>query len=175
MATYNIDPMHSAVKFKVKHLMISTVTGEFKKFNATMAADQPDFSDAKISFDADVDSIDTNMEQRDLHLKGEDFFNAAQFPKLSFVSSRMEKTGDNTYKLTGDLTIRDVTLPVGLNVEYGGSMVDFYGQTKLGFDLSGKISRKEFGLTWSAVTEAGGIVVGDDIKLEISIQMTLAA
>ena len=171
MATYKIDEMHSDVTFKVKHLMISTVTGSFKIFDATLESEQNDFSDAKISFNADIASITTGNEQRDGHLKGEDFFDAAKYPTLTFTSTSFIKVDGSDYELAGNLTIKDVTKPVILAVKYGGTMIDFYGQFKAGFDISGKISRSEFGLTWSAVTEAGGIVVSDGVKLDLSIQM----
>jgi len=171
MAKYKLDPMHAEVHFKVKHLMITNVTGSFQKFDATMESEAADFSDAAISFTADVNSISTNMEQRDEHLKSDDFFSAAKFPVLSFTSTGITKTGDDAFTLTGNLTIRDVTNPVSLNVTYGGTMTDFYGQTKVGFELNGKISRKDFGLTWNGVTEAGGIVVSDEVRLAMEIQM----
>ena len=171
MATYKIDEMHSDVTFKVKHLMISTVTGSFKIFDATLESEQNDFSDAKISFNADIASITTGNEQRDGHLKGEEFFNVAKYSTISFASTSFTKVDNSDYELAGNLTIKDVTKPVILAVKYGGTMIDFYGQFKAGFDISGKISRSEFGLTWSAVTEAGGIVVSDDVKLNLSIQM----
>ena len=171
MSTYKSDALHSEIKFKVKHLMITNVTGEFKSFEATMESDAADFSDAQISFEADVNSISTNQDQRDEHLKSDDFFNAAEFPKLSFKSTSFTKEGDSEYKLVGDLTIRDVTKSVTLDVEYGGTMVDFYGQTKLGFEITGKVSRKDFNLKWTATTEAGGIVVGDDVKLQLAVQL----
>lgn len=171
MATYKLDPMHAEVHFKVKHLMITNVTGSFQKFDATMESEAADFSDAVINFTADVNSISTNMEQRDEHLKSDDFFSAAKFPVLSFTSTGITKTGDDAFTLTGNLTIRDVTNPVNLNVTYGGTMTDFYGQTKVGFELNGKISRKDFGLTWNGVTEAGGIVVSDEVRLAMEIQM----
>jgi polyisoprenoid-binding protein YceI len=120
-----------------------------------------------------VDSINTRNEQRDGHLKSADFFDAAQYPKLSFESTKIEKSGSD-YKLTGNLTVRDTTLPVVLEVEYGGTTVDPYGQTKAGFEISGKINRKDFGLTWSVVTEAGGLLVGEDIRLQLSVQMVKA-
>ncbi len=173
MATWNIDTMHSEVQFKVKHLVISTVTGNFNNFSASMEASKDDFTDTKIQFSADVDSINTNNAQRDAHLKSADFFSAEQFPKLTFRSTKMEKTGDK-HKLSGDLTIRDITLPVSLDVEYGGTAVDPYGQTKAGFEITAKISRKAFGLAWSAVTEAGGVVVGDEVRLILNIQMIKA-
>ena len=171
MATYKIDEMHSDVTFKVKHLMISTVTGSFKIFDATLESKQNDFSDAKISFNADIASITTGNEQRDGHLKGEEFFDVAKYSTVSFVSTSFTKVDSSDYELAGNLTIKDVTKPVILAVKYGGTMIDFYGQFKAGFDISGKISRSEFGLTWSAVTEAGGIVVSDGVKLDLSIQM----
>lgn len=171
MATYKIDPTHSEIKFKVKHLMITNVTGEFKTFDATMESDKEDFSDAKITFNADINSINTNQEQRDAHLKSDDFFNAEKYPKMTFVSKQLIPIKGNDYKLVGDLTIRDVTKEVELEVEFGGTMVDFYGQTKVGFEINGKISRHEFELKWNAVTEAGGVVVSDEVKLHLAAQM----
>ncbi|BDQ12929.1 YceI family protein [Sediminibacterium sp. TEGAF015] len=175
MATYKIDPMHSEITFKVKHLMITNVTGSFQQFDATMEANAEDFSDAKISFEADINSISTSNEQRDTHLKSDDFFSAEQFPKLSFTSTSFTHKGGSDYVLNGDLTIKGNTKPVSLNVEFGGRMTDFYGQDKAGFEISGKINRSEFGLTWSAVTEAGGVVVSDEIKLNLAVQMVKQA
>ena len=172
MATYKIDEMHSDITFKVKHLMISSVTGSFANFDANLEAQKEDFSDAKISFTADIASITTGNNQRDSHLKSEDFFDVAKYPTLNFLSTSINKTDDdNVYELIGDLTIKGVTKPIILTVEYGGTMTDFYGQFKAGFDINGQISRSVFGLTWSAVTEAGGVVVSDDVKLNLSIQM----
>jgi polyisoprenoid-binding protein YceI len=175
MATYKIDAAHSEIGFKIKHLVISTVSGNFTKFDATMVADKPDLSDASVSFEADIDSITTHSEQRDAHLKSEDFFHAEQYPKVTFQSTSIEKKGDNEYVLHGDLTIRGVTRNVALNVEHGGSVVDPWGQNKEGFELTGKISRKEFGLKWNAFTEAGGAVVSDDVRLIMSVQMVKQA
>ena len=146
MATYKIDPDHSDIMFKVKHLMISTVTGIFKKFDATLEVNEEDLTQAKVTFEADVDSVDTKNEQRDAHLKSDDFFNAEQFPKMTFRSTKVEKTGDDEYRLTGDLTIRDITKPVQLKVEYNGSTKDPWGNERMGFEVSGKINRKEYGL-----------------------------
>lgn len=171
MSTYKIDAAHSEITFKVKHLMITNVTGSFTKFDATMESDAADFSDAKISFEADVNSISTNNEQRDGHLKGDDFFAADKFPKLTFASKSFTKKSDDQYILTGDLTIRGTTNTVELNVEHGGNMTDPYGQAKSGFEINGKINRKDFGLTWGAVTEAGGVVVSDEVKLHLNVQM----
>jgi polyisoprenoid-binding protein YceI len=166
-----IDPTHSEIQFKVKHLVISTVTGSFKTFEGTVETDGDDLTTAKINFSADIDSIDTNQAQRDEHLRSAEFFDAENHPKMTFTSSSLEKTGEDTYKLKGDLTIKGVTKPVVLDAEYGGAMTDFYGQNKAGFEITGKINRKDFGLTWSATTEAGGVVVGDEIKLAINIQL----
>jgi polyisoprenoid-binding protein YceI len=171
MATYKIDAAHSEINFKVKHLMITNVTGNFTQFDASMEASADDFSDASISFEADVNSINTNNEQRDGHLKSDDFFNAEQFPKLTFVSSGLQKKSDNEYALTGDLTIRNITKTVTLDVEFGGTMTDPWGQQKAGFEINGKINRKDFDLKWTATTEAGGIVVSDEVKLQLAVQM----
>ena len=173
--TWAMDPMHSEVQFKVKHLVISTVSGFFKSFEGKIETEDDDFTDAAISFSMDIDSIDTNQGQRDEHLKSPEFFNAAEYPKISFKSTSFEKTGDDQYTLEGNLTIKDVTKPVKLDVEYGGSAVDFYGNTKAGFEITGKINRKDFGLTWDGVTEAGAIVIGSDIKLSINAQFAKQA
>ena len=165
-----LDPMHSEVQFKVKHLVISTVSGFFKSFEGELDTENDDFSDAKISFSLDINSIDTNQSQRDEHLKSADFFDAEKYPKISFKSTSFTKAGDVEYKLAGDLTVKGVTKPVTLDVEFGGAADDFYGNTKAGFEISGKINRKDFGLTWSGVTEAGAVVVGEDIKLLINAQ-----
>jgi polyisoprenoid-binding protein YceI len=174
MSTYKIDAAHSEITFKVKHLMITNVTGSFTKFDATMESAAADFSDAKISFEADTASITTHNEQRDGHLKSDDFFAAEKFAKITFKSTSLKKKLDNEYVLTGDLTIRDTTKPLELMVEYGGTMTDPYGQVKAGFEIAGKINRKDFGLTWGAVTEAGGVVVSDDVKLHAAVQMIKA-
>src|ERR1700759_4800268 len=175
LTKWSIDPMHSEVQFKVKHLVISTVSGFFKSFEGTVETDGEDFETAEISFSLDIDSIDTNKTQRDEHLKGAEFFDAATYPKITFKSTSLTKTGDDEYELKGNLTIKDQTKLVSLNVEYGGSTADFYGNTKVGFEITGKINRKEFGLTWDGVTEAGSVVVGEDIKLTINAQLTKQA
>lgn len=171
MSTWNIDPTHSEIQFKVKHLVISTVTGYFRSFNGTVKTDGDSFDGAKITFEADIDSVDTNNEDRDTHLKSDDFFNAEKYPKMKFESTSFKNTGDDTYKLTGNMTIRDVTKEITLDVTHGGTVEDPYGQTKAGFELNGSLNRKEFGLKWSAVTEAGSVVVGDEVKLLINVQV----
>ncbi len=171
MATWTIDPTHSEVQFRVRHLVISNVTGSFQKFDGKVEADKEDFSDAKISFSADIDSITTHNEQRDGHLKSADFFDAAQFPQLSFESVSFEKSGDGTYEMTGNLTIKGHAQPATLEVTHGGVAADFYGNTKAGFEISGRISRQQYGLTWNAITEAGGTVVSDEVKLIMAVQV----
>jgi len=169
-----LDPMHSEVQFKVKHLVISTVSGFFKSFEGELITENEDFTGAEIDFSLDVNSIDTTQTQRDEHLKSAEFFDAATYPKITFKSTSFTADGDD-YKLVGNLTIKDVTKPVTLAVEYGGSAGDFYGNTKAGFEVTGKINRKEFGLVWDGVTEAGSIVVGEDIKLIMNIQFAKQA
>ena len=172
---WKIDPAHSEILFKVKHLMITTVTGYFKQFDLNVETETEDFSTAKrIEFTADINSIDTNNAQRDTHLKSADFFNAEEHAQLRFVGNKYEAKGDEA-KLHGDLTIRGVVKPITLNVEFGGMVVDPYGQTKAGFTVNGKISRKEFGLTWNAVTEAGSVVVSDEIKIHAEVQLVKQA
>ena len=172
---WKIDTTHSEIQFKVKHLMITTVTGYFKQFDLNVETETNDFTSAKkIEFTADINSIDTNNAQRDTHLKSADFFNAEEHAQLRFVGTQYEAKGDEA-KLYGDLTIRGITKPITLNVEHGGIVVDPYGQTKAGFTVTGKISRKEFGLTWNAVTEAGSVVVSDEIKIHAEVQLVKQA
>ncbi|MBS4043637.1 MAG: YceI family protein [Chitinophagaceae bacterium] len=171
MATYKIDPTHSEITFKVKHLMITNVTGNFTSFDASLESEATDFSDAKINFSADVNSISTNNEQRDGHLKSDDFFAAATHPKLTFSSTSFNHKGNKSFELVGDLTIKGLTKSIALQVEYAGTVTDPYGQVKSGFEITGTINRKDFGLTWGAVTEAGGVVVSDEVKLQLNIQM----
>lgn len=169
---WTIDEAHSEVQFKIRHLVISTVTGQFESFDAEVEQEGDSFENAKARFEADINSVNTNNEQRDEHLKSEDFFNAEEYPKLTFESTGIEKTGDNTYTMTGDLTIRGTTKEVTLDVEHGGTVEDLYGQTKAGFEISGTINRKEFGLKWDGVTEAGNVVAGKEVKLQLNVQFT---
>lgn len=171
MATTNwvIDASHSEIQFKVKHLVITTVTGNFNEFSGTVEAGDT-FENAKIAFEANTASISTNSEQRDGHLKSGDFFDVEKFPKLSFNATKFSKKGDG-FELVGDLTIKDVTNSVTLAVEYGGTAKDPWGNTKAGFEITGKINRKDFGLTWNAPTEAGGVLVSDEVKLIANVQL----
>lgn len=167
---WTLDNTHSEIAFKVKHMMISTVTGHFEDFQATAKSDDENFTNANFEFTANTASINTKNEDRDTHLKSDDFFSAEKFPEMKFVS----KTFDGE-KLVGDLTIKDVTKEVTLDAELNGVAVDPYGQTKAGFEITGEISRKDFGLTWSAVTEAGSIVVSDKVKMVVDVQFTKEA
>lgn len=166
-----LDPAHSEIQFKVKHLMITTVTGYFKKFNLEVDTEGDDFTNpSKIEFTADVDSIDTNNEQRDNHLRSADFFNVAEHKEIKFAGIKYTGSKEEG-KLQGALTLRGVTGNVVANVEFGGITVDPYGQTKAGFTVTGKLNRKEFGLNWGAVTEAGSIVVSDEVKFAGEFQL----
>ncbi len=174
MATKNwvIDPTHSEVQFKIKHLMITNVTGSFNLFTADVQTEDEDFMRAKVAFTGQIDSISTRNEQRDAHLKSPDFFDAEKYPTLKFVATKFESVdNDGSYELYGDLTIRDITRNIKLGVEFGGVVQDAYGNTKAGFSINGKINRKDFGLVWNAVTEAGGVVVSDEVRLSCEIQL----
>ena len=169
--TWGIDTMHSEIQFKVRHMMISTVTGQFNEFEGKMMTESDDLKGGSIYFSANINSISTNNEQRDAHLKSDDFFNADAFPKLEFISKSFTKVSDGKFKLIGDMTIRDNTKTIEFDVDYFGQMVDPYGNTKAGFEINGSVSRKDFGLKWNAVTEAGGVVVSDDVKLHLNVQL----
>ena len=168
MATWKMDTAHSEVKFKVKHLVISTVTGNFNAFDGIVEAGKDDFSDAKISFEADVASIDTKNEQRNGHLKSPDFFDVVNHPKLTFKSNSLVKKGTDEYELTGDLSIRGTSKPIKLGVTYNGTVKGFGGSFDVAaFEITGKINRQDYGLKWNALTETGGVVVSDDVKIEV--------
>lgn len=174
MATTNwmLDPMHSEVHFKVKHLMITTVTGSINSYTVSVQTEDEDFSKAKVSFTGDVNSITTGVADRDAHLKTADFFEAEKYPEIKFTATKYENVdNDGSYEMYGDLTIHGITKNVKLDVEFGGVVSDAYGNTKAGFAIHGKINRKDFGLQWSAVTEAGGVVVSDEVKIACEIQL----
>lgn len=169
--TWVIDPMHSEVQFKIRHLVISTVTGSFKKFQGSVISEGDNFNNARVNFTMDVKSIDTNQSHRDEHLQGGDFFESETYPEIKFESTSFIKENGNDYKMIGNLTMKGVTKSVELNVEYGGSEKDMNGNLKHGFEVTGKINRKEFGMTYNALTEAGGLTLGEDIKLTANIQV----
>ena len=169
--TWKSDPTHSEIEFKVKHLMITTVTGYFGSFEVEAQTGDDNFTNpTNVVFTADVDSLSTHNDQRDTHLKSADFFDAENHGQIRFVGNKYEQV-DGDYKLHGDLTIRGTTQPVVVDVDFGGIVVDPSGQTKAGFSIHTKIKRKEFGLTWDAVTEAGSVVVSDEIRISGEIQL----
>ena len=163
-----IDPAHSEITFKVKHLMISNVKGEFKTFQANI--DGEDFTTSTISANIDTSSISTNNNDRDTHLKSPDFFEVEKYPEITFVSTSIKKVDDDEFKLVGDLTIKGTTKEITLDVEFGGFMKDPYGNEKAGFSINGKLNRKDFGLNWNAALEAGGVMVGNEIKINAEVQ-----
>ncbi|KOS04726.1 hypothetical protein AM493_00695 [Flavobacterium akiainvivens] len=165
-----LDPTHSEVTFKVKHLMFTNVSGNFTKFEATAESEDDGFNGASFSFSADVDSINTNNADRDGHLKSGDFFDAAQFPTISFKSTSVSKESEDELDITGDLTIHGVTKSVTLDVEFGGIQKDPWGNVKSGFSVTGKINRKDFGLSWNAALETGGVMLGEEVKLALELQ-----
>jgi polyisoprenoid-binding protein YceI len=170
MAKWNLDATHSEVGFKVKHLMINNVKGQFNTFNVELQSESDDFNSSSISFTADVASIDTGSEQRDQHLKSGDFFDAEKFPQIKFKSTKYDGK-----ELVGDLTIRDVTQSVKLNVDFGGIAKNPWGNTKAGFTITGKINRKDWGLNWNASLETGGVLVSEEVSITAEIQLVKQA
>lgn len=168
--SWSVDNSHSNVKFTVTHLVVSEVDGSFRTYNGSIESTKADFDGAAINFTVDVNSVNTDNEMRDKHLKADDFFNAEKYPQMSFKSTSFKKTADKKYTLEGDLTIRDVTKRVKFDVYFGGIMKDPYGNTKAGFKATSKISRKEFKLTWNPMTEAGGAVVGDEVEVKLNLE-----
>ena len=168
--TWVLDPTHSELQFKIKHLMISTVSGQFNEFKTTVETEDDDFTKAKVHFEAAVDSISTNNEQRDAHLKNGDFFDAEKYPAIVFESERMEKTGDDEYKLYGTLTMRGISKKIILNAEFGGIAKDPWGNTRTGFSITGKINRQDFGMSFGAVSETGGLLLGDEVRIIANVQ-----
>ena len=168
--TWVLDPTHSELQFKIKHLMISTVSGQFNEFKTAVETDGDDFTKAKIHFEAAVNSIFTNNEQRDAHLKNGDFFDAEKYPLIVFESEKMEKIREDEYKLHGILTMRGISKKVVLNAEFGGIAKDPWGNTRTGFTVSGKINRFDFGMSFGAVSETGGLLLGEEVKINASAQ-----
>ncbi|MEM6631550.1 MAG: YceI family protein [Bacteroidota bacterium] len=173
-STWVFDQAHTSVGFSIEHLVISETTGQFTSFEGTVEASNEDFTDAQINFSVDVSSIDTGNERRDGHLKSDDFFNAEDFPKMTFKGTTFEKVEGNTYKLIGDLTIRDVTKSIELEVIYKGTAQ--MGDTqKAGFKLTGSLNRFDYNLKWSQLTEAGGLVVGEEVTLTVNVELNQQA
>ena len=170
-----LDPTHSELHFKIKHLMISTVSGQFNQFKATVETNEDDFITAKVHFQAEVSSISTNNEQRDAHLKNGDFFDIEKYPEIVFEGERMEKTGEDEYKLHGTFIMRGVSKKLVLHVEFGGITKDPWGNTRTGFSVTGKINRQDYGMSFGAVSETGGLLLGDEVKINANVQFVKQA
>ncbi len=169
---WTIDPVHSEIQFKVKHLMITTVTGSFQKFGADIEAEGDDLSHARVNFWADADSVTTGSEQRDGHLKSPDFFDIANHPRITFTAKGAKDVDhDGSWELSGDLTINGITKPITLSVEWGGVMKDPWGNTKAGVTINGKLNRKDWNLNWNAALEAGGMLVSDEVRISCEVQL----
>lgn len=165
-----IDPTHSEIGFKVKHMMFTNVSGKFGKFEAQIESEGDSFENAKIEFSGDIDSLSTGNADRDGHLLSADFFDATQYPKITFKTTSVAKLDEGDYEFTGDLTLHGVTKSVKLTAEYSGQMKDPWGNTKVGFAINGKINRKDWNLNWNAALETGGVLVGEEVKLAIELQ-----
>jgi polyisoprenoid-binding protein YceI len=169
---WSIDPAHSEIAFKVKHLMITNVKGEFKEFYASVYTSGEDFMTSEIDFQIDPSSIDTGDTKRDEHLKSSDFFDVENFKQISFKGNKYEKAdNERNYVLYGDLVIKGIKKQIKLDVEFGGVMKDPWGTEKAGFTVDGKISRKDWGLNWNAALEAGGVLVSDDVRISGEVQL----
>ncbi len=168
---WSFDKAHSKISFNVEHLVISEVSGQFAAFDGEVNSSSDDFSGSNISFTIDVASVDTDNERRDGHLKSDDFFNAEKFPKITFKGKSLKQVEGKKYQLTGDLTIRDVTKEVVLDVKYGGTITDPYGNVKAGFKITGNINRFDFNLKWNAALESGGLVVGENVEIVGNIEL----
>ena len=167
-----LDPTHSEVTFKVRHLVISNISGLFTKFSIDAETEGEDFKTAKVNCSIDVNSVSTGNEQRDGHLKTDDFFNVEKYPNIKFTATKYESVDDDgSFEVYGDLTIRDVTKNVKFDVEFGGVIKDPWGNTRAGFSVNGKINRKAFGLKWHAVTETGGLVAGEDVNIHCNFEL----
>ena len=165
-----LDPLHSELTFKIKHLMISNVSGAFKNFSAKMETEGTDFSKANVNLTAEMNSISTNNEQRDVHLLGSDFFEVEKFPQLKFTSTGIEQTDNESFNLHGNLTIKGIIKPVKLTMEFNGIVKDPYGQEKAGFLISGKIKRSDWGINMNVALETGGLMLGEDVKIQSEVQ-----
>jgi polyisoprenoid-binding protein YceI len=168
---WHIDAVHSEIQFSVKHMMITTVRGRFTRFTGTIEADEQHPAAARVAVQIEAASLDTGNEQRDTHLRSPDFFNVEQYPQMTFRSTRVEPRGDNEGRLYGELTIRDVTKPVVLDVEYAGMAKSPWGTTSAGFSAQTKINRKDWGLNWNVALETGGWLVSDEIKISIEVEL----
>jgi polyisoprenoid-binding protein YceI len=173
MATtkWSFDPTHSELGFKIKHLMISNVSGAFKNFDVQVEMDSDDLTTAKIQATASVESIYTNNEHRDTHLRNSDFFEAEKYPEIKFQSTKIEKADEATYNLYGDLTMKDLTKPIQLTVEYSSVAKDPWGNQRAGFVVTGKLNRNDWGIKFNSVLETGGVALAEEVKINGEIQM----
>lgn len=167
---FRLDGSHSHLSFQVKHMMIAKVKGGFDTFHADLNLNPDDLTDAEIKFTIETNSVDSKNDDRDTHLRSADFFDVEKFPTMTFVATDIKKTDDDEYKLTGDFTIKDVTKPVTFDVEYNGKGKNPWGVEVVAFEGAAKINRKDFGLTWNAALESGGVLVSDEIKLFVEIE-----
>jgi polyisoprenoid-binding protein YceI len=172
--TWKLDPSHTLVEFSAKHLMITTVKGRITDVEGTIVMDEKNPRNSSVEATLKAVSIDTRTEQRDQHLRSADFLNAELFPEIKFRSTKIEGDKDS-FKLTGDLTIRDVTRPITLDIRFEGQQTDPWGGERIGFSGSGKIDRRDFGLTWNQALETGGVVVGNDVKINLEVEAVKAA
>jgi polyisoprenoid-binding protein YceI len=173
--SWNIDAAHSGINFSIRHMVVSKVRGRFTKFTGAVKLDDADLTRSTIEATIDASSIDTGTAQRDAHLRSPDFFDVERFPELRFFSTRIEKLSDDRYRVVGDLTIRDVSREVTLDVEYAGRGKDPWGNERVAFAAKTAIDRKDFGLGWNQVLEAGGVLVGDRVEIELDVQVVKAA
>ena len=174
-SSWNLDTVHSGINFTVRHMVVSKVRGRFAKFSGSVALDEQDLTRSVVEATIDASSIDTGTAQRDDHLRSADFFDVERFPQIRFRSTRIDKLGGDRYRLTGDLTIRDVTRPIALDAEYGGRGKDPWGNERVGFTAKGSLDRKDFGLKWNQALETGGVLVSDHVEIEIEAQAVKAA
>jgi polyisoprenoid-binding protein YceI len=172
---WNLDTVHSGINFSVRHMVVSKVRGRFTKFTGNVELDESDLARSVVEATIDASSIDTGTAQRDDHLRSADFFDAEHFPQIRFRSTRIEKLGGDRYRLTGDLTIRDVTRPIELDAEYGGRGKDPWGNERVGFTAKAALDRKDFGLKWNQALETGGVLVSDRVEIELEVQAVRAA
>jgi len=171
---WTLDPVHTHIGFSVKHMMVTTVRGQFRKYGGTVRLDPKDFARSSFEGEVDVASIDTGVADRDTHLRSNDFFDAPHHPKITFKSSRIESKGEGEYVVHGDITIRGVTKPLALDVEFHGTSKNPYGKTVAGLTASGSINRKDFGVSFNALLETGGVAVGEKVKLELEVEVVYA-
>jgi polyisoprenoid-binding protein YceI len=174
-SNWSVDPAHSGINFSVRHMVVSKVRGRFGKYNVTLELDDQDLTKSAVTATIDAASIDTGSTARDEHLRSADFFDVQRFPELRFQSKRIEKTDDEHYRMVGDLTIRDVTRELSLEVEYGGRAKDPWGNERIGFVAKAALERKDFGLGWNQLLETGGVLVGDRVELELEVEVVDAA